>query len=91
MPGAGMPELSGRQRGVQCFRFDARAYRPQDGRLDLRFVVGRDLAAMKDGGDGAVMTFKVANGSVDGTITLETGVLRWVGKMMSAFSSENFE
>ena len=45
---ARVPELSGRQRRVQCFRFDALAYRHQDDRLNLRFVVGRDLAAMED-------------------------------------------
>ena len=63
----------------------------QEGQRSRARTRARAIAAMKDGGDGAVMTFKVANGSVDGTITLETGVLRWVGKMMSAFSSENFE
>ncbi len=31
---ARVPELSGRQRGVQCVRFHALAYRPQDDRLD---------------------------------------------------------
>ena len=45
---ARVPELSGRQRGVQCVRFHALAYRPQDDRLDLRLVVGRDLATMED-------------------------------------------
>jgi hypothetical protein len=51
----------------------------------------RALAAMKDGGDEAVMTFKVDNGEITGNIHVETGVLRWVGKMMSAFSKENLE
>ena len=43
-----MPELSGRQRGVQRFWFDILAARFQDDRLDLRLVVGRDLAPMKN-------------------------------------------
>lgn len=63
----------------------------QDGQRSRARTRARAIAAMKDGGDGASMTFKVENGEVTGDITLETGVLRWVGKMMSAFSKENLE
>ncbi|MFN9720694.1 MAG: hypothetical protein ACK58L_18505 [Planctomycetota bacterium] len=63
----------------------------QEGQRSRARTRARAIAAMKDGGDQAVMKFKVANGEITGEITLETGVLRWIGKMMSAFSAENFE
>lgn len=51
----------------------------------------RAIASFANGADGVVVDFKVVNGEVKGLITLETGLLRLAGKMMSAFSHENFE
>lgn len=63
----------------------------QEGQRSRARTRARAIAAMKDGGDMAMMDFKVENGEISGEITLETGVLRWVGKMMSAFSKDNLE
>ena len=51
----------------------------------------RAIASFQDGGDGVLLDFKVINGVVTGELSLEPGILRFGGKLMSAFSKANFE
>lgn len=51
----------------------------------------RAIASFQNGGDGMLLSFKVKDGEVSGVLSLETGVLRFGGKLMSAFSKANFE
>lgn len=51
----------------------------------------RAIASMQNGGDRIVLDFHVKNGEVLGDLTMEHGLLRFAGKMMSAFSKANFE
>lgn len=51
----------------------------------------RAIAAFEQGNDNVVLDFKVANGELSGDLMIDTGMLRFVGKMMSAFSKENLE
>jgi len=51
----------------------------------------RAIASFQTGGDGAVLDFLVKNGEVTGELSLQSGVLRFGGKLMSAFSKANFE
>lgn len=51
----------------------------------------RAIASFQDGGDGVLLDFKVINGEVKGELSLEPGILRFGGKLMSAFSKANFE
>jgi hypothetical protein len=51
----------------------------------------RAIASFQNGGDGMVLDFKVQNGEVTGDLTLESGLLQFGGKLMSAFSKANFE
>jgi len=51
----------------------------------------RAIASFQTGGDGATLDFQVKNGEVTGELTLESGILRFGGKLMSAFSKANLE
>jgi hypothetical protein len=51
----------------------------------------RAIASFANGGDKLVLDFKVKAGEVTGELSLETGILRFGGKLMSAFSKANFE
>lgn len=51
----------------------------------------RAIAAFEQGNDTVVLDFKVQNGELTGDLMIDTGLLRFVGKLMSAFSKENFE
>ena len=51
----------------------------------------RAIASFQNGGDRIVLDFHVKNGEVTGDLTLEHGLLRFAGKLMSAFSKANFE
>jgi hypothetical protein len=51
----------------------------------------RAIASFQTGGDVVVLDFNVENGEVKGSLTMEPGLLRFAGKLMSAFSKANFE
>ena len=51
----------------------------------------RAIASCQNGGDRIVLDFYVKDGEVTGDLTLEHGLLRFAGKLMSAFSKANFE
>ena len=51
----------------------------------------RAIASFQNGGDRMVLDFYVDKGQVTGDLTLEHGLLRFAGKLMSAFSKANFE
>ena len=51
----------------------------------------RAIASCQNGNDVIVLDFKVVDGEVSGELTMETGLLRFAGKLMSAFSKANFE
>jgi hypothetical protein len=51
----------------------------------------RAIASFANGGDKLVLDFQVKDGEVKGELTLEAGILRFGGKLMSAFSKANFE
>ena len=51
----------------------------------------RAIASFQNGGDRIVLDFYVNKGEVIGDLTLEHGLLRFAGKLMSAFSKANFE
>jgi hypothetical protein len=51
----------------------------------------RAIASFQDGGDRIVLDFHSKNGQVTGELLLEHGLLRFAGKLMSAFSKANFE
>lgn len=51
----------------------------------------RAIAAFSSGGDSMTVDLKVVNDEFTGRIVMETGLLRFAGKMMSAFSKANFE
>ena len=51
----------------------------------------RAIASFQNGGDRIALDFYVKNGEVTGDLTLEHGLLRFAGKLMSAFSKANFE
>lgn len=51
----------------------------------------RAIASFQNGGDRIVLDFHVKNGQVTGDLTLDHGLLRFAGKLMSAFSKANFE
>jgi hypothetical protein len=51
----------------------------------------RALAAFSSGSDALVIDMKVIKGEFTGDVVMETGLLRFAGKLMSAFSKTNFE
>ncbi len=51
----------------------------------------RAIASCQAGGDMMILDFQVANGEVKGELSVETGLMRFAGKVMSAFSKANFE
>ena len=51
----------------------------------------RAIASFQNGGDRIVLDFHTKNGEVSGELLLEHGLLRFAGKLMSAFSKANFE
>ena len=51
----------------------------------------RAIASFQNGGDRIVLDFHSKNGQVTGELLLEHGLLRFAGKLMSAFSKANFE
>lgn len=51
----------------------------------------RAIASFSSGGDGMMVDFKVVGDEFTGQLVMETGLLRFAGKMMSAFSKTNFE
>ncbi|MCA9034603.1 MAG: hypothetical protein KDA91_05705 [Planctomycetaceae bacterium] len=51
----------------------------------------RAIDAMKGNDDMVVFDVKVADSVVNIDLTMETGILRFAGKMAAAFSKENFE
>jgi hypothetical protein len=51
----------------------------------------RAVEAFEKGGDTLVLDAQVSESHVLTTLTVETGILRFVGKQMAAFSKENLE
>lgn len=88
---------------IQCLpwvqRFEETAKKDPPGKTPEEQEVQREwarrraraTASFQNGGDRIVLDFYVKNGDVSGDLTLEHGLLRFAGKLMSAFSKANFE
>jgi hypothetical protein len=80
-------------------RFDEAAKKDPPGKTPEEQEVQREwarrraraIASFQNGGDRIVLDFHTKNGEVSGELLLEHGLLRFAGKLMSAFSKANFE
>lgn len=81
------------QRFEEAAKKDAPGKTPEEQEVQREWARrrARAIASFQNGGDRIVLDFYVDKGEITGDLTLEHGLLRFAGKLMSAFSKANFE
>lgn len=81
------------QRFEEAAKKDAPGKTPEEQEIQREWARrrARAIASFQNGGDRVVLDFFVEKGEITGDLTFEHGLLRFAGKLMSAFSKANFE